>query len=244
VQGLPEYRVLQAGDYAKSMFRERPSRAAQSCSRYHALMSDHPEHLSPDSDHPVSADSPKQLHIPGAGTLGMYLLIASLSVLFMASVLAVLIKRLQSKQWPPAGLPPIPKSLWLSTIVIIAASFAIHKALQAARNENEKALRRNLLATFIIGILFLLMQMLNWVEFYVALKNHAILGQAYLGTFFILTGLHAAHVVGGLIPLAIVYVRARQGRYSRNFHPGVRYVAIYWHFLDVIWLLLFAVIYF
>ena len=51
-------------------------------------------------------------------------------------------------------------------------------------------------------------------------------------------------VLGGLIPLSLVTFRAARGRYSRNFHPGIRYVTFYWHFLDIIWLILFCVIYF
>ena len=65
-----------------------------------------------------------------------------------------------------------------------------------------------------------------------------------MGMFYVLTALHAAHVIGGLIPLIVVYIKARRGRYSRNFHPGVRYVTAYWHFLDVVWVLLFLVLYF
>jgi cytochrome c oxidase subunit 3 len=60
-------------------------------------------------------------------------------------------------------------------------------------------------------------------------------------TFYMLTGLHAAHVIGGLALLAIVTVRAFCGRYSANAHAGVLYSTMYWHFLDGVWLVMFAV---
>ena len=91
---------------------------------------------------------------------------------------------------------------------------------------------------------FLFLQTFNWIEFYRAIPAGTQLQGAYLGMFFVLTGLHAAHVMGGLIPLGIVIAFAEKGRYSRNFHPGVRYSTIYWHFLDVVWVILFSLLYF
>ena len=61
-----------------------------------------------------------------------------------------------------------------------------------------------------------------------------------LTSFYVLTGIHAAHIVGGLIPLIIVATRATTGRYTPAYYPGVRYTAMYWHFLDVVWLTLFV----
>ncbi len=88
------------------------------------------------------------------------------------------------------------------------------------------------------------MQTINWLEFYHALPAGTNISGAYLAGFYILTALHALHVIGGLFPLAFVIRNAKRGQYSRNFHPGVRYSTIYWHFLDAIWLLLFSAIYF
>lgn len=186
----------------------------------------------------------RELHIPGAGTIGMWLLIASLSVLFAASMVAVLVIRSQAAHWPPPGAPLLPRSLWASTGVILLASLTIQLALNAVRRDRESSLVHYLVATLVIGVIFLVMQSLNWYEYYVAVRKVSPLEGPYMAMFFVLTGLHAAHVVGGLIPLVLVIRNARLGRYSRNFHPGVRYVTVYWHFLDVIWIVLFGVIYF
>ena len=203
---------------------------------------------------PDADSSEKKLHIAGAGTTGMAILIVSLSVLFIASIVAYIIIRTQMElrfraaglpeSWPPPGLPPIPRTLWLSTAVILLSSITIQRALNAVRHDHRKALLRNLLITFSLGLLFLALQTMNWCEFYFAIKPGTQFAGPYLGMFYTLTGLHAAHVIGGLIPLAIVTTRAFNEKYSRNFHPGIRYSTVYWHFLDAIWLALFFIIYF
>ena len=201
-----------------------------------------------------SDSSGKQIHIAGAGTTGMAILIVSLSMLFIASMVAYITIRMQTElrlraaghtiTWPPPGTPAIPSTLWISTFVILLTSVTIQLALNAIRRDNRKAVLRNLYITSALGLVFLALQTLNWWEFYSALHPGTTIGGAYLGMFYVLTGLHAAHVIGGLVPLAIVTVRASKGAYSRNFHPGIRYSTIYWHFLDAIWIVLFCVIYF
>jgi cytochrome c oxidase subunit III len=203
------------------------------------------DHASP---HPHDDNAP--IHIPGAGTIGMVLLIASLSMLFVASMVAYILIRSKTvaaqttPTWPPPGLPHAPNSLWLSTIVILITSVTIQFAFNAIRRDDEKKLLKWLWTTFALGCLFLALQTFNWFEFYRAIPPGTQLQGAYLGMFYTLTGLHAAHVIGGLIPLAIVIHFARKGRYSRNFHPGVRYSTIYWHFLDAVWIILFTLLYF
>jgi cytochrome c oxidase subunit 3 len=199
----------------------------------------------------LSASGKPDLHIPGAGTAGMGVLIVSLTMLFLASIAAYLIVRYEFLNrnpdgppvaWPPAGLPNAPSSLWLSTLVILISSVTIQKALNAVRRDDEARLLRFLKITFILGVVFLCLQTLNWVEFYRAIPAGTNFSGVYLVGFYVLTTLHALHVLGGLIPLAVVIAQARRGKYSRNFHPGVRYSTIYWHFLDIIWIVLFFTI--
>ncbi len=188
------------------------------------------------------------IHISGAGNIGIVILVASLSVLFAASMVAFLAIRFQYQaahngKWPPAGMPALPQSLWLSTAVILAASVTVHKAAKAAQQDDEKGLVKFLRATMAVGGVFLILQAANWWEFWRAIRGIEFQGP-YLGMFYVLTGLHAAHVIGGLVPLAVILPRAKAGRYSRNYHPGVRYSAVYWHFLDVVWCVLFCLMYF
>ena len=91
----------------------------------------------------------------------------------------------------------------------------------SVRKDRNRQLTTGLLLTLCLGLLFLLCQTFNWIEIWraVAAAQHR---SQFMTTFYILTGLHAAHVLGGLIPLAIVSMKAMRHRYSRNFYPGVR----------------------
>jgi cytochrome c oxidase subunit 3 len=92
----------------------------------------------------------------------------------------------------------------------------------------------------VLALAFLSVQLWNWwglIRLHVTAASNL-----YAFTFFMLTGLHAAHVVGGVVLLAVVLGRALGGRYGSGRHAGVTYAAMYWHFLDAIWLLLFAVL--
>jgi cytochrome c oxidase subunit 3 len=214
-------------------------------------MSEFPEQPSPQPQ-PGGAPAPEipkeNIYVAGAGSIGIALLLVSLSVLFIASMVAFFLIRMKTMAekpiWPPPGMPAVPQSLWLSTAVILMTSVFVQLAYNAIRRDDNPSLRMHLLITFVLGVIFLGLQAFNWWEFHHAIRPGMAVSGAYLGGFYVLTGLHAAHVIGGLIPMAIVYVRATRGRYSRNFHPGVRYVAFYWHFLDIVWIFLFLMIYF
>jgi cytochrome c oxidase subunit III len=186
-------------------------------------------------------DRKADLYIPGAGTMGMVVLIASLSMLFAATMMVYFVFRAKVPQnlWRPAGFDHLPWTLWISTAILIACSFTIHTALAGIRKDREKSLILGLALTLILGLIFLLAQSWNWYELWIAISadQHR---SKFMTTFYLLTGLHAAHVLGGLIPLVVVLVRAKQHIYSRNFYPGVRYCTIYWHFLDTAWLFIFV----
>jgi cytochrome c oxidase subunit III len=175
------------------------------------------------------------------GRLGMRLLLLSLSMLFAASLVGYVVVRSHASAWPPRGMPAFPKALWVSTLLIMVSSLTVQGALRGVRRGDVGALRRGLALTLVLGLGFLVCQTLNWfllVAEYVTPKVNL-----YAFTFYLLTGLHAAHVVGGLIPLGITTRRAFQGAYSPTFHPGVENIATYWHFLDVVWLVLFTVLF-
>lgn len=179
--------------------------------------------------------------VPEAGVMAMRLFLASLSVLFAASIAAYLVVRSRAVTWPPPGMPRLPSGLWVSTAIILASSFFVQRALSAARRGGGEAIFRNLLITTVLGLAFLVSQAINWQTL---IATHITAGvHLYAFTFFTLTGLHAAHVVGGIIPLVAVTMRAKRGTYSSTFHPGVYYCAAYWHFLDLVWLVMFCLLF-
>jgi cytochrome c oxidase subunit 3 len=177
-----------------------------------------------------------------AGALGMRLFLLSLGMLFAAAVIGYAALRLSGAPAGDAGLPPLPRALWVSTLLLLAGSAAVHGALGAARCGRERRLRASMAATLLLGAAFLLVQAACWIAWAEPMRE-ALRGTAAtyrLTGFYVLTGLHGLHVLGGLVPLAVVTRRAWSGRYSPEAHAGVQYIAAYWHFLDGTWIVLFA----
>jgi cytochrome c oxidase subunit 3 len=185
---------------------------------------------------------PSQLS--GLGELGMIIFIAALSMFFLASIVIYLLMRHMHHPWPPPGFPELPRSLWLSTLDIVFTSITVQGAVLAARRGDEVGLRRTLLTTLVLAVGFLVLQSYAWYKVWphvVVVAGQA--GSSYLTMFYFVTGLHAAHVVGGLVPLVIVTNRAYRGMYGRRNNAAVRHTALYWHFLDVVWCAIFIVVY-
>ncbi len=175
------------------------------------------------------------------GTMGMWMFLASLAVLFAASLAGYLVVRARADVWPPPDMPNLPRGLWLSTGLILLSSVTIQWALASIRRNRYGALIGLLLITVLLALVFLVSQAANWA-WLISLHATAQTG-LYMFTFYLLTGLHALHVVGGMVLLFTITARAFAGRYNANFHPGVKYAAMYWHFLDVVWLVMFALMF-
>jgi cytochrome c oxidase subunit III len=183
---------------------------------------------------------PQQLD---AGALGTIVLVVALSMFFAAGIVLYVLMRQIHRPWPPRGFAALPASLWLSTLDIVFSSITIHGAVLAARRGDTAGLQRNLLATLVLGLAFLGLQSYAWYQVWTQATMAADLASTYLKMFYIMTGLHAVHVLGGLVPLVMVTIAAYRGLYGRKKNAGVRYTAIYWHFLDAAWCAVFTVVY-
>ncbi len=184
---------------------------------------------------PAEQDSPL---ISRASNMGMWLLIAALGMLFAASLVLYLVFRVTADQWPPPGQPPLPLG-WLgfSTFAIIGSGLTMQLALHSVRQGRLSLLNTSLALTLALTAVFLFSQLQAWG---VMLANKAyVQGNIYTGTFYLLTVLHAIHVLGGLIPLVAVTVQAFQRRFSAAHWQPVKNVVMYWHFLDVVWIIVF-----
>jgi cytochrome c oxidase subunit III len=171
----------------------------------------------------------------------MKLFLVALGVLFAASMVGYLVVRLRAPAWPPAGSPRLPGGLWISTALLLLSSLTMHLALGQARRGRSTPLRNWLLLTSLLGFFFLVSQILNWVRL-VTVAHLPAQANLFAFTFYMLSGLHGAHVLGGLIPLGITAAHAHRGRYTAEEHEGVVHLSMYWHFLDVVWLVMFAVL--
>jgi cytochrome c oxidase subunit 3 len=169
----------------------------------------------------------------------MWFFLAALTMLFGSSMLGYFVIRLTGASAPSGRVLHLPPLLWLSTAVIVASSISISRALGAIRQENQKAFRQALVMTLALAITFVAIQAPALVEL---LRTHEQMMQTGLrlyGMLFFLVLLHALHVVGGIIMLVVVAHNAFQRRYDHEHYTPVYNATLYWHFLDLVWLLMF-----
>jgi len=174
------------------------------------------------------------------GRFGMWLFLASLGMLFAGSFVGYLVIRLRAPEWPPPGSPSLPSGLWLSTAVLVLLSVVLVLAQRSAREGRQEVLTRMLTASVVLAIAFLGSQVANWMR--MAAADNLPQQSLFTFGFFVLTFLHALHVLGGLVPLILVTLRARRGRYTVADNEGVQLVAMYWHFLLATWVVILIVL--
>jgi len=132
----------------------------------------------------------------------------------------------------------MPKIFWLSTAVIIISSLTMHLALRSFRQRNRRQYRQLIAVTFILGIAFVIMQLIGFNELWYEQNVH-LKGVTGAGQFlYVIFGLHGLHVVGGIIALMVMFIRAFFGK-SKNYSVvPVEVAATYWHFVDLLWVYL------
>jgi cytochrome c oxidase subunit 3 len=167
----------------------------------------------------------------------MRLFLASLGMLFGGALVGYLVVRLRAPEWPAVGLPA---GLWVSTALVLLLSAALVTAERAIRGGRARGLTWLLALALALALGFLGAQLRNWMQ----LAADSALPQQSLAAFgfWILTVLHAVHVLLGLVPLVFVLLRAGGGRYTAADHEGVHLVSMYWHFLAITWIAILAVL--
>ncbi len=175
-----------------------------------------------------------------AQMLGMLLFIISEIMLFGAFFTAYFFIRVVADAgWFPIGDTELPKVIaGVNTAILISSSLTMHWALEGARNGNRRAMRVGLLTTALLGLAFLTIQVNEYIHVGFAISDNA---QATV--FYGLTGLHGAHVFVGLTLLTFATVRAFRGHFTPKEHRGVEIPGIYWHFVDVMWIVVYSTVY-
>lgn len=170
----------------------------------------------------------------------MWLLIASLTMLFGAALVGYLVIRMRTPEWPPPGTPALPVGLWVSTALLVLLSGLLVVAERAVRGGRLETLNRMLAASLLLGVAFVVSQVSSWIR--MAADTVTPEQSLLVWGFYTLTFLHAVHVLAGLVPLTLVTLRARRGLYTPTHHEGVDFVAMYWHFLLATWVVIFIVL--
>jgi cytochrome c oxidase subunit 3 len=171
--------------------------------------------------------------------LGMLLFIISEIMVFGAFFTAYFFIRIvQDNPWPGPGAE-LPKLVaGFNTAILLSSSVTIHWALVSIKNGHRRAFKAGMLTTFLLGATFLFVQINEYIHLGIAPHD-----TAQMSVFYGLTGLHGAHVLVGLTLLLMVNIRAFRGHYSPEQHRGVEVPGIYWHFVDVMWVIVFTTVY-
>ena len=183
-------------------------------------------------------------------TFGMWIFLVGLAILFFSGMVAYVFIRLAGPDMPAQGyLRPAMENplLFTSTGLVLAASLAIHMSVVRVRREKRRAFLTWLILCDVLALAFVAVQtpaMISLLGKDVGV-GHALeqLGPRptrLYGLVFFFVLIHALHVLGGIIYLAFVTTRAFAGRYDHEHTVGVRHAALYWHFLDVVWLMMFG----
>jgi cytochrome c oxidase subunit 3 len=177
--------------------------------------------------------------------LGMLLFIGS-EVMFFAGLFAAYFNaRAMAPAWPPEGLEHViqPNLVVVgATLILVFSSLTMQWGVWRIRKGDRTGLNRAVAFTVILGVIFLGIQAYDYYQF-VTVDHFGINSGIYGTLFFTLTGFHGAHVFGGVVGLSIILLRGVAGQFSARHHIAVEAVSAYWHFVDVVWIVLFATLY-
>jgi cytochrome c oxidase subunit III len=185
---------------------------------------------------PIEANRSSRVDPP---TLGMLLFIISEIMIFGAFFTAYFFIRIaQGDPWPAPGTTLPVSVAGVNTAILVSSSFTMHWAQTAIKRGNRFGLKAGILTTFLLGCTFLFIQINEYANIGFAPQDHA-----QQTIFYSLTGLHGAHVFIGLCLLLFVTIRSFRGHYSEAEHRGVEVPGIYWHFVDIMWIVVFTTVY-
>ncbi len=176
--------------------------------------------------------------------LGMMLFIASEVMFFAALFAAYFNAKATLPVFPPEGtefLDPIGLPLFV-TGLLITSSLTMQWATGRIRKGDRTGLNRGIAITLALGITFLFLQLYDY-SVLITQDDFGIDSGVYGTLFYTLTGFHGIHVFAGVLGLGVILARGMQGQFTKKHHVAVEAVHYYWHFVDVVWVLLFTVIY-
>ncbi|MGJ5675590.1 MAG: cytochrome c oxidase subunit 3 [Nostochopsis sp.] len=171
---------------------------------------------------------------------GLVVFLVAEGMIFMGLFGAYLAFRSTLPAWPPEGTPELELLLpGINTINLIASSFVIHNADTAIKKNDVRGMQMWFAITAVMGIIFLGGQMYEYFHLEFGLTTNL-----FASAFYVLTGFHGLHVtIGVLAILAVLWRSLKKDHYSSEKHFGIEAAEIYWHFVDVIWIILFGLLY-
>jgi cytochrome c oxidase subunit 3 len=184
-------------------------------------------------------DERKAARATASPILGMALFVASEAMFFAAFFGAYFTIRATSSVWPPKGIPHLKIDIaTILTVILVSSSVVLQLGIRSIRSTHPQRALRWLGATIVLGITFLALQLYDYSQLGFGLKDGT-----FGSLFYVMTGLHMAHVFGGVVFLSLVFGQGVSGLLSRTHYEPLEAASIYWHFVDVVWICLFTVFY-
>jgi cytochrome c oxidase subunit 3 len=185
--------------------------------------------------------SPEQArgHGHGHNLTGVLIFLASESVIFLAFFAGYAVLKISSPVWLPAGVEGLEiRAPLINTIILVSSSFVAWFAERQLQRGRLWGFRVLWLLTMAMGSYFVIGQAVEWQGLPFTLQDGV-----FGGSFYLLTGFHGLHVISGILLMALMLARSfRPGNYEGG-EAGVTSVSLFWHFVDVIWIVLFLLIY-
>jgi cytochrome c oxidase subunit 3 len=191
--------------------------------------------------HPTAEESAAGHHEahPDHRLFGVFVFLFAEGMIFFGLFAAYLIFRAVSPVWPPEGVERELVLPGINTVILLSSSFVINQANGAIKQNNVAGLRTWFAATAIMGAIFLAGQAYEYSHLPFGLTANL-----FASSFYVMTGFHGLHVTFGvLLILAVLWRSLKPNHYSNENHFGVEAAEIYWHFVDIIWIILFVLLY-
>ncbi len=170
---------------------------------------------------------------------GLVVFLISESLMFGGIFATYLILRALTEKWPPEGTEVELLLPTINTIILVSSSFVIHKGDVAVKQGDVQGMRLWYWLTAAMGAIFLAGQVYEYMTLGYGLQTNI-----FANCFYVMTGFHGLHVfVGLLLILGVLWRSRRPGHYSATKHVGIEMAEIYWHFVDIIWIVLFGLLY-
>jgi heme/copper-type cytochrome/quinol oxidase subunit 3 len=174
--------------------------------------------------------------------VGMWVFLGSEVMFFTALIGSYIILRVANPgSWAPPGQVLNVPITAVNTFLLICSSVTMVKAFAAIQDGDQRGLRRWLVATVLIGATFVGVQVYEYAHL---IEKGFVPGQGLYGsTVYTMTGFHGFHVTMGVLCMIFVTWKAFRGGYSQQDHRGVEVIGLYWHFVDLVWIILFTIVY-
>lgn len=176
--------------------------------------------------------------------IGMWVALASILMLFISLTSAYIVRGVPAlgggqDDWLPIDMPLV---LWINTVILLASSISIELARRALKRNEYSRFKGWISLTTLLGVAFLVGQLMAWRQ--LASQGVYINSHPHSSFFYLLTSLHGLHLLGGVIALTYVTVAAFRMRIGFKRRTAVNVTAIYWHFMDGLWIYLFGLLFF